>query len=172
MDQLRKIVTDPQYSCLKVIGTRHCFNFIADTYQNKPIGKKNAHISLEKFTDATVSREGPFPTIKMQPGLTFSKLIEVVDSHGLAIENLPSLPHLNVVGSLLTATHGSGHKFKILVDNIEEFEMMFANGQVKSFQKGKSPYFKHYLLTFGGIGIITSVTLRLEEGFNVSKSIF
>ena len=48
-EQLRKIVTDPAISNVKVIGTRHCFNFIADTHLKKTEGSMSAHVSLEKF---------------------------------------------------------------------------------------------------------------------------
>lgn len=106
---------------MKVIGTRHCFNKIADTYAY-PQGQKpgtTAHISLEKFMWATFDKaiikgmesSGEQPTVTFGAGFTYSKLIEVVAAKNLAIANLPSLPHINVVGSMITGTHGSGHKY-------------------------------------------------------------
>jgi len=178
VQELKTIVTNPEVQNIKVIGTRHSFNYIADTYSGKGEGAAAVHVCLEKFTDmqffkmADPGVAGFRPAIKFGAGITFSKLIEEVDRNGAAIENLPSLPHINVTGAIITATHGSGHKNPIHADMVEEFEMMFADGSVKSFNKATSPYFKHYLLTMGGIGIFISMTIRLVPTFNVSKSIY
>jgi len=51
IEQVREIVRDPTYSSLKVIGSRHYFNRIADTQ----VDGNTAHISLEKFRDVTFS---------------------------------------------------------------------------------------------------------------------
>ena len=41
-------------------------------------------------------------------GVTYTDLIEALKAEHMAIANLPSLPHINVVGSIMTGTHGSG----------------------------------------------------------------
>jgi len=41
-------------------------------------------------------------------GITYSQLIAALAENKLALPNVPSLPHLNVVGSVVTGTHGSG----------------------------------------------------------------
>lgn len=104
--------------------------------------------------------------------MTYSKLIKAVDAAGLAIENLPSLPHINVVGSMITATHGSGHKYQILTTRVVAFDIVFADGTLKSLSRNTTPNFSTYLLNFGGLGVITSMTIRLVPTFMVSKSIY
>mmetsp|Transcript_9651 Transcript_9651/g.16213 ORF Transcript_9651/g.16213 Transcript_9651/m.16213 type:complete len:115 (-) Transcript_9651:969-1313(-) len=100
-------------------------------------------------------KKGPQPIVTFGAGHTYSQLINVVDREGYAIENLPSLPHINVVGSMLTITHGSGHNHQILAALIVEFDMVMADGTLKTFKKGETPFFDHYLLHYGGIGIVT-----------------
>ena len=95
-----------------------------------------------------------------------------MDAKGLAIENLPSLPHINVVGSMITATHGSGHKYQIFANNILDFDIVFADGTLKTLSRENTPHFGNYLLNFGGLGVITSMTMRLVPTFMVSKSIY
>ena len=104
--------------------------------------------------------------------MTYSKLIAVVAANNLAIENLPSLPHINVVGSMITGTHGSGHKYQILTNNVLAFDIVFPDGTLKTLTKDGTPHFENYLYNFGGLGVITSMTMRLVPSFMVSKSIY
>ena len=90
----------------------------------------------------------------------------------MAIENLPSLPHINVVGSMITATHGSGHLHSILADRIISMDIIFPDGTLQTFTKNRTPHFKHYLINLGGLGIITSMTIKLVDKFMVNKSIY
>ena len=44
-------------------------------------------------------------------GINYSKLIEALKEKKMALLGLPSLPHINVVGSIVTGTHSAGlHK--------------------------------------------------------------
>lgn len=46
--------------------------------------------------------------VRFGAGVTYTTLIKALVERKLALPNLPSLPHLNVVGSVVTGTHGSG----------------------------------------------------------------
>ena len=83
---------------VKVFGTAHSFNDIADT--------DDVHVSLKNFTNIKVNKAGR--SVTFGAGVTYTQLIEALVKEGLALPNLPSLPHLNVVGSVVTGTHGSG----------------------------------------------------------------
>jgi len=39
-------------------------------------------------------------------GVIYSELIKALEPHDLALMNIPSLPHITVVGSAITGTHG------------------------------------------------------------------
>ena len=82
-----------------MIGTHHTFNYIADTIPG------GVFISLKNFNDVKI--EGKQATLG--GGVTYSTLIKEVEKCGLAITNVPSLPHVNVIGSMITTTHGSGY---------------------------------------------------------------
>jgi alditol oxidase len=81
---------------IKVAGTKHSFNDIADT--------DGVHISLKNFK----SVEFHGNSVTFGAGWTYSDLIEELKKQKLALHNVPSLPHLNVVGSFMTGTHGGG----------------------------------------------------------------
>lgn len=115
---------------------------------------------------------GPQPVVTFGAGMTYSQLIKAVDAQGLAIQNLPSLPHINVVGSMITGTHGSGHKYQTFPNRVLAFDIVFPDGTLKTLSQDSTPHFSNYLISFGGLGVITSMTMRLVPTFMVSKTIY
>ena len=86
---------------LKALGTRHCFNDIADsTQQFISLSSMNKVINLD--TDAR--------TVTVDATMKYGDLATYLDGKGYALHNLASLPHISVAGACATATHGSGVK--------------------------------------------------------------
>ena len=85
----------------KVLGTRHCFNNIADS--------KDELLSLRQM-DQVVSVDVKAKTVTVESGSSYGKLAPYLDSKGFALHNLASLPHISIAGACSTATHGSGEK--------------------------------------------------------------
>ena len=83
---------------MKVAGTSHSFNDIADT--------DGVRISTQNMNKVHVDKDKM--EVTFGAGITYTKLIEALVANDVAIPNVPSLPHLNVVGSVMTGTHGSG----------------------------------------------------------------
>ena len=52
------------------------------------------------------------------------------------------------------------------------FDIVMADGTLKSLNLFDTPNFKQYLINFGGLGIITSMTMRLTENFKIHKAIY
>ena len=100
-DEICEIVRSS--SRVKVLGTRHSFNEIADTSGDL--------ISLENL-DRIVSldRDPRRPSVTIEGGMTCGRLGEYLHAAGFALHNMASLPHITVVGAVLTATHGSGDR--------------------------------------------------------------
>jgi len=93
------ILRNPDIKSVKVQGSGHTFNDIADTVEGGAI------ISLVNMKEIQV-KEGE---ISFGAGCIYYDLIKAADASNQAIPNLPSLPHINVVGSMITTTHGSGY---------------------------------------------------------------
>ena len=47
-----------------------------------------------------------------------------------AIENMPSLPHVNLIGSLITGSHGGGITLKALANYAQEIRFMNPKGEM------------------------------------------
>src|SRR5579864_1204916 len=79
---------------VKVLGTRHCFNSIADS--------GDSFLSLGAMREITLGDR----TVTVEAGVTYGQLGPVLDGAGFALHNLASLPHISVVGACSTGTHG------------------------------------------------------------------
>lgn len=156
------ILRNPDIKNLKVQGSGHTFNEIADTVEG------GALLSLVNMKDITVT-EGE---ISFGAGCIYYDLIKAADASNQAIPNLPSLPHINVVGSMVTTTHGSGHNQPMMVAHVTNYDIVFADGTLKTMYKDVDPNFYYYIHSFGGVGIISRMSLRLIPRFNVFKAIY
>ncbi|MEM7346467.1 MAG: FAD-binding protein, partial [Chloroflexota bacterium] len=94
VEQVQEIVS--QAKRVKVVGSRHSFNNIADCTEDL--------ISLDDFTPLIeLDREQKQVTINAN--LRYGQLGQYLYRHGYALHNLASLPHISVAGACATATH-------------------------------------------------------------------
>src|SRR5438270_11958536 len=119
VDQVRQFVN--AQTKLKVLGTRHCFNKIADS--------TNQFLSY-KPVDEVISLDSQAHTVTVPAGITYGHLSQYLDSKGFALHNLASLPHISVAGSCSTATHGSGDTNGNLATAVSALELVTANGDL------------------------------------------
>ncbi len=103
---------------LKVLGTRHCFNNIADS--------KDTFLSLKPL-DEIVSLDPQARTVTVGAGITYGQLSPLLHNKGFALHNLASLPHISIAGACATATHGSGEKNGNLATAVSALEIVTAD---------------------------------------------
>src|ERR1039457_3904534 len=72
---------------VKVLGTRHCFNSIADSRYNL--------LSLKPMHEV-VALDPAARTVTVDAGITYGQLCPPLDSKGFALHNLASLPHISI----------------------------------------------------------------------------
>lgn len=87
---------------VKVLGTRHSFNPIADTPEDL--------VSLEHL-NRVVAVDPDARTVTVEAGIRYGELGRHLAREGWALHNLASLPHISVGGACATATHGSGENW-------------------------------------------------------------
>src|SRR5207302_4165185 len=119
LERVTEFVT--KQSSLKVLGTRHCFNKIADS---------NHHLLSLKSMDKVIALDPEARTVTLEAGMSYGQLCPYLDSKGFALHNLASLPHISVAGSCSTATHGSGDKNGNLSTAVSALEFVVASGDV------------------------------------------
>jgi alditol oxidase len=153
-----------EQSQLKVLGTRHCFNEIANS--------THQFISLKEM-DQVVELDGKGRTATVEGGLTYGHLCPYLDSKGWALHNLASLPHISIAGACNTATHGSGEKLGNLATAVSGMEIVNAAGEVVrvSRQKNESDFFGA-VVGLGALGAITKVKLDIQPSFQMQQYVY
>jgi xylitol oxidase len=149
---------------IKVLGTRHCFNRIADSgHQFISLLHMNKVLSLNE-------QEG---TVTVEAGMNYGQLCPFLHQHGLALHNLASLPHISIAGACATATHGSGHAHGNLATAVTALEMVTAAGDILKLSPGiNADMFRAAVVNMGALGVVTSLTLKTEKAFFMRQYVF
>ncbi|MEO6283933.1 MAG: D-arabinono-1,4-lactone oxidase [Dyadobacter sp.] len=160
--QVQEIVK--KYDKLKVLGTRHCFNNIADT--------KDQFVSLVNAEEQIVIDEKN-KTVTVNSGLKYGQLSPYLHQKGFALHNLASLPHISVAGACATATHGSGEKNGNLSTAVSAMELVTASGDVVQLSRKKdADQFNGAVVNLGALGVVTKVTLDIQPTFLMGQYVY
>jgi xylitol oxidase len=151
-------------SKLKVLGTRHSFNHIADS--------KDCFLSLQPMNEV-VTLDPAARTVTVAGSITYGQLARYLDSHGFALHNLASLPHISVVGACMTATHGSGEKNGNLSTAVSALEIVTASGEVLKLSRAHDgETFNGALVGLGALGVVTSITLDVQPSYMMRQYVY
>jgi alditol oxidase len=162
VEQVRTFVK--QHDSLRVLGTRHCFNGIADS--------PHALISLTDM-DRVVALDPKARTVTVEPGVTYGRLCPYLHDKGFALHNLASLPHISVAGAIATATHGSGIKNGNLATAVSALEFVTADGDVLTLSREKDgDTFLGAVVNLGALGVMTKVTLDVQPTFTMRQHVY
>ena len=155
---------DPTVKHVKAQGSGHTFNLIADTFKDGVI------VSLINFKDIEVEDR----VVHFGAGVTYSELIAALVKKQRALRNVPSLPHINVVGGMMTATHGAGYHQPIQAEHVVAFDVVHADGSLSQLHRDRdADVFWYYLHNLGAsLGIITRMTISIEPEFKIYKAIY
>ena len=119
IEQLQEIVRRSR--SLRVLGSRHSFNDIADTTGDL--------VSLRRLP-RRFELDPTGGTITVDGAVRYGELCGPLDAAGFALHNLASLPHISVAGACATATHGSGDRSGNLATAVTALEMVAGTGEV------------------------------------------
>lgn len=148
----------------KALGTKHCFNDIADT--------SGTQLMSAKF-DQIIELDEKARTVLVGGGIRYGTLGAYLHEKGWALHNLASLPHISVAGSCATATHGSGVGNGNLASAIRGFELMTAAGDLLWCDtEQNADIFYSGAVSLGALGFITKVKLAIEPTYQVSQLVF
>ena len=162
LEEVQKLVK--KTSQLKPLGTRHCFNRIADSKHNL--------ISLTEM-NKVVKLDAAAQTVTVEGGIKYGVLSPYLHEQGFALHNLASLPHISVAGSCATATHGSGVGNGNLATAVTALEMVIADGSVVHLSKEKDgEQFLGAVVGLGALGLVTKVTLKVQPTFMMRQYVF
>jgi xylitol oxidase len=161
VDEVRHAIAGSTH--VKALGARHSFNGIADSREEQ--------ISLGRFDSMELDAKAG--TVTVGAGVTYGKLAPYIDSHGFAVHNLASLPHISVVGACATGTHGSGLHNGNLSTAVRAIEIITADGKLVTLSKQTlGDRFAGAVVGLGALGVITRITLAVQPRFDMSQVVY
>jgi xylitol oxidase len=161
VDAIQQLVK--KYDKVKVLGTRHCFNTIADS--------RDRFISLRDM-NKIIALDEKAQTITAEGGIKYGELAPWLNGKGYALHNLASLPHISVAGAVTTATHGSGVKNGNLSSAVEALEIVKADGSILHLSPKDGDRFHAAVVGLGALGVITKVTLKVQPTYMVRQNVY
>jgi xylitol oxidase len=160
VDEVRAVLA--QGGPVRVLGSRHCFNDIADTD-----GTLIALDRLPVVFEVNEERDA----VRVSAGLRYGDIAPLLDAEGLALANLASLPHISIAGAVATGTHGSGDANGSLASAVRALTILTAAGEIRRLRRGDDG-FDGAVVSLGALGVVLDVTLDVEPAYDVSQYVF
>jgi xylitol oxidase len=162
LDDVREFVRSQ--ARLKVLGTRHCFNTIADS--------RDGFLSIGELGDV-IALDAAARTVTVHAGLRYGALCPLLEQKGEALHNLASLPHISIAGAIATGTHGSGEKNGNLSSAVVGLELVTAAGDtVRLSAKADGDAFRGAVVGLGALGVVTQATLEIQPTYAVRQWVY
>ena len=153
-----------QSNKLRVLGTRHSFNSIADS---------DSLLLSSAGLNRLISLDRKNNTVTVEAGIRYGELCGYLQENGYGLHNLASLPHISIAGACATATHGSGLYNGSLSTGVTGIEFINGRGELVSLTREKDgDQFNGAIVNLGAIGMVTSITLTLQPAFTMKQWVF
>lgn len=163
-DAVVELVRGAPAGGLRPLGTRHSFSTIADTTATL---LSSAAFASPHDVRIAADRE----SVSVPGGIRYGELARVLESEGLALANLASLPHISVAGAVATGTHGSGVANGSLATAVRVVEFVDGTGELVTLRRGE-PTFAGAVVALGALGFVTRLELDVEPSFAVAQTVY
>ncbi|MEU4602831.1 D-arabinono-1,4-lactone oxidase [Kribbella sp. NPDC023972] len=145
---------------VRVLGTGHSFNKIADSTG-----------TLVSVADLPQVVEVGDSCVTVSAGLRYGEITAALQSRGLALHNLGSLPHISVAGACATGTHGSGDTNGPLADAVRAITFVNAAGELVTLTRDDAE-FAASVISLGALGVMVSLTLDVQPSYDISQVVY
>ena len=154
---------------VSISGGRHAMG-------GQQFGKETLHISTEKMNDV-LSFDRARGIVRVEAGITWPKLIDYlnIEQEGqwpqwTIIQKQSGADKISLGGSLSANAHGRGIKFKPMIQDVESFTLVNADGKVLAVSRRENPeLFKLAIGGYGLFGVMATVDLRLQRRMKLQR---
>ena len=166
VDELQELVASAAHEGrpVRAAGSRHSFSRVADP------GARGVLISTHGL-DRIVSIDHDAMTVTVEGGIRYGELAAALEAGGLALHNLPSLPHITVAGAVSTATHGSGDGNGNLATAVRALELVAPSGELVRVGPD-DPRLPGVVVSIGLLGVVARLTLAVEPSFEIAQTVY
>ncbi|WP_322920903.1 D-arabinono-1,4-lactone oxidase [Nocardioides renjunii] len=160
LEEAQEVIRDS--SRVRLLGTRHSFNALCDTEGTL---LDLTGLAAEPVLDLERG------TVRVAGGTPYNDVAAHLQSHGWALANMGSLPHISVAGATSTGTHGSGATNRILGAGVSCLELIGPDGELRTISRGE-PDFDGSVVALGAVGAVVSLDLDVEPTYDVRQDLY
>ena len=145
---------------VKAVGSGHSFTAIALS--------RDVLLDLSDY-DAVIAIDNLANTVTVQAGIQLSKMNLILQSNGLAMQNLGDITYQTIAGAISTSTHGTGIKLTGIANQVVALRLVLADSSVVDCSAtSNAELFNCARVGLGALGVISTVTLQLVPAFNLA----
>lgn len=144
---------------VRVVGSGHSFTDLVKTG-----GTLMSLDNLQGIVDVdTDAREAT-----VWAGTKLWRLNQLLDEHGLAMENLGDINVQSIAGAVGTGTHGTGIQFGNVSTQVAGMTLVTASGDIVECSETENrDVFKAAQVSVGALGVVAKLRLRLVPAYNL-----
>ncbi len=142
---------------VKMVGAGHSFTDVAAT---------NGLLLRPDRLAGVVAVDRDAMTVTALAGTRLHELNATLHRLGLSLHNMGDVDQQTVAGAIATGTHGTGGRWASLSAQVAAVELVAADATMRSVSPARDPeLFEAARLGLGAVGVLTSVTFRVEPDF-------
>lgn len=136
---------------LRVVGASHSFSPVAQA-------DKDA-LSLENLR-GLISYDTEVMEARLWAGTYLYEAASILQTIGMAFENMGDIQKQTIAGAISTGTHGTGIEFGSLSDQVVAWTWVDGRGEVRHHRRQEDELSKALSLSLGLLGVIVDVTIK------------
>lgn len=110
-------------------------------------------------------------TARVQAGMRWRDLQEIIDPYGLAIQTMQSYSNFTVGGSVSVNCHGRYIGHGAVSASVRSLKLVLPHGEALEVSRQSNAELFHAAIGgYGGVGVITEVELNLDENFKIERT--
>ena len=130
------------------------------------------HLDMRQYNNV-VNFSQEQKEVTVQSGITWRKLQQYIDEYNLSVKIMQTYANFTVGGSMSVNVHGRYIGHGPMISSIKSFKIVLADGSLKQASPTMNPHLYYSAIGgYGGIGVITEVTLQLEDNTPVERKTF
>ena len=120
--------------------------------------------------DKVLALDAKGKTVKVQAGITWRKLQDAIDPHGLSVSIMQTYSNFTVGGALSVNAHGRYVGGGPVIRSVREIELVLADCSLVRASPSENPeLFYGAIGGYGGIGVMVSATLDLADNTHIVR---
>ncbi len=161
VDEIQRLVREAK-GPVSIGGARHSMGGQIAT-------EKALFLDMRAF-DRVLALDVEARTIRVETGITWRKIQEEIDRHGLAVKVMQSYANFTVGGSLSVNGHGRYVGQGSLMGTVRAIRIVLADGSLVQASRTENPeLFRGAIGGYGALGVIVEATLDLARNEKMER---